>query len=170
MPEIALTGILNPRFILGDLIHHAVMHELDVMYIISGWKDDVKVELEAELRKPLDIFDCPLTLVGRADVLIRSKETGAVDEVIEIKYVGGWGSEMPWTHHRLQAEVYCWLADCKKYTIIYVSPDGLREISGVVEDPAQVVENLLKTWSSPMWPEWECKYCDYKPWCRITRP
>jgi len=170
MPEVALAGVLNPKFILGDLIHDAVLHLIDLWHVTSGPHGKIRFDIQQRLSTSLENVGRPETLTGRIDGLFRERETDIPTELVEVKYVSGWGPEMPWTHHRLQCELYCYLAAVNDYTLIYVSPEGLRVYLGHIKSPIETLENLLKTWSSPMWPEWECRYCDYKPWCRVERP
>jgi len=170
MPEIALAGVLNPRFIEGDLIHHAVIHEFDILTITSRMGGGLKLEIERELRAPIEMDGMDYTLIGHLDGLLVEKETEKSIEVIEIKTVKAWGKTMPYEHHVLQCKLYCYLAGCDRYRLIYVSRDGIREITDIVADPELALKVAIQTRASPKYPGWECDYCDYFAWCRVKRP
>ena len=92
------------------------------------------------------------------------------EAVYEVKFQRALPNQLPKPHHMLQARVYAWMAGKRVARLWYVSPDGLveYELHPLTEDE---LKRHLKRWrhSTPLWPEWECRYCPWRELCERGR-
>lgn len=69
-------------------------------------------------------------------------------------------------HHVFRMKLYNFLADKDRCSLLYFSPEGLKE--KVVTDSLSVErlkEHFKSTWTSPMWEDWECEWCPFEHIC-----
>jgi len=163
-PELAVQDIYHPSFILGDLVHKGV--ETLAKEFLE--KDEVKVEVEVEGRREMEIGGVKYVIVGRADIILTS---GGHRVGYELKYCRS-DPGLPLEHHVLQARLYKWLFNLDTVKLLYITPDRITEyeIKDEVSDDdvmRLVVEHLSKA-RTPKWP-WECKYCTYSVLCPFKR-
>lgn len=145
-PELMKAETYNARFAVGELIEEALKqrfrNEGDFTYI-----------------KELNIDGKPYVICGTVDIIDPETKTP-----IEVKYQTALKDE-PKEHHVLQLRLYLWLTGAGKGELLYVSPEGLKSFT--IENPLEEKEiaELIKGEKAPRWVEWECKYCQYQPFC-----
>jgi len=145
-PELERVETYNARFAVGELIEEALKHRF-------------KNELDFTYMKELNINGKPYVICGTIDIIDPETETP-----IEVKYQTALKDE-PKERHVLQLRLYLWLIGAEKGELLYISPERLK--SFIIEKPLseeEVIE-LVKEEKAPRWIEWECKYCQYQPFC-----
>jgi len=140
-PEAEEAAELNPRFILGELIHLAIRN-------LTGSRDEV-------YERGIEVGDVRFLIVGSPDVVLE-------DKLLEIKYQTGI-VELPQEHHVRQSRLYAWLTK-KPCELVYITPQGIK---GFVLEPYtdDEVMRIITEDKFPIWEEWECSYCWYNSWC-----
>jgi len=133
-----------PSLILGELIHRGLQG-----FLVSTFGTAIEVEVGKEFNGKV--------IKGRIDALTEF-------EVIEIKYMRASKSELPLPHHVMQVQLYMWMMERERGRIIYVTPDGIFEISQSLKINDNTVKMYLEQWRSPKW-DWECSYCAYSRFC-----
>ncbi|MEM3753565.1 MAG: hypothetical protein QW778_03125, partial [Candidatus Micrarchaeaceae archaeon] len=87
-----------------------------------------------------------------------------IQNPIEVKYQTALRDE-PKEHHVLQVKLYLWLLSAERGELLYISPKGLKSFTIEKSLSDQEVIELIKEEKVPRWLEWECKYCQYSPFC-----
>lgn len=139
-----ILDIIEPRFVLGDLVHVGMQEFLGIYY---------NAETEVEFEKDLENY----TISGRVDAIIG-------DTVIEIKYCSDLYENQPYEHHVQQLKLYLWLTEKEKGKLIYISPKRIVEFDVEGKPSDDEVLMLIDTWKSPRY-EWECSYCPFAKIC-----
>jgi len=135
----------SPAIVIGDFLHRG---------FLSWLKESGFYEIEVELEKEFNGY----IIKGRADAI-------SDEEVLELKYMGGFRERRPLEHHVLQLRIYLWMADKYRGRLVYMTPDGFAEYP--IDSPISEMElvELFESQKAPRWEEWECSYCPYKNWC-----
>jgi len=145
-PELERAEVYNARFVIGELIEEAL-------------KKRFKNEGDSTCMKELNVDGKQYIICGTVDIIDPESKT-----LIEVKYQTALKDE-PKEHHVLQLRLYLWLLGAEKGELLYVSPEGLK--SFIIEKPLaeREIAELIKSKRAPRWVEWECKYCQYQPFC-----
>jgi len=146
-PQLAENVRFKPAVMLGELVHVA----------LERWA------LEYPLRvyhKTLDIDDERVMVAGMPDYVSKT-----LDTVVDFKYSAHIGQE-PLQHHVLQVQLYMWLCDVKHSELWYFTHDSFKSFSIDIPASDENVMQEIRHRSTPRWPEWECKYCEYRQLCQ----
>ena len=143
--------VTNPSLILGRLVHEGL--ELLVKQLFP----DEEVKTEVEVERELD----DKVIRGRIDAIVG-------DRIIEIKYMRGIKGDLPLEHHKYQLRLYKWMTGMRKGSIIYITPDGIKEYD---EDKPVNNAEILQIIEDNRIPkyDWECKYCAFAKYCPYAR-
>jgi len=146
-PRLAENVRFKPAVMLGELIHIA----------LEKWA----IEYTSQIyHKTLDIDGERVMVAGMPDYMSKS-----LDVVVDFKYSLQIGNE-PLLHHVAQVTVYKWLCNVKHGELWYFTHDSFKSFP--VEDTIsdEGVAAMIKNKQIPRWPEWECKYCEFRQLCR----
>jgi len=146
-PELELARLFEPQIMLGELVHVAV-------------ESLTQSQHEVLKHKTLEVDGKKVRIAGTIDIYHPEKET-----VVEVKYARKLDSDTPLEHHKLQASLYAWLANAKTAEIWYITPEGMKMHGKIEPASRDEVETLITDGKAPMWPKWECKYCQYVKIC-----
>jgi CRISPR-associated exonuclease Cas4 len=145
-PEVARADFFNPVTLVGDIVHKGVQA------ILQGFAE-ARFEVEGEM-----LFE-GVRIRGRADMLLD-------DRVVDFKYTRSV-RYIPYDHHVLQVRIYMRMFGKARGSILYVSPDGVKEVDDSINpDLSKPVTDgelrlLLEGRGTPAYPEWECSYCQW---------
>ena len=146
-PELNTSHAYEPAIMLGELVH------LGVESLTYSEKEVVKFrDVETKIGT--------VRVAGTIDIYHPESET-----VLEVKYARKLDSDTPLEHHKLQASLYAWLANAKTAEIWYITPEGMKMHGKIEPASRDEVETLITDGKAPMWPKWECKYCQYVKVC-----
>jgi len=146
-PELAATVRFKPAVMLGELIHIA----------LEKWGLEYTPQI---YHKTLDVDGERVMVAGMPDYVSKS-----LDTVVDFKYSAHIGQE-PLQHHEVQVALYKWLCSVKHGELWYFTHDSFKAFpvrETVSDDDVKAMILLEET---PRWPEWECKYCEYRQLCR----
>jgi len=157
-PELTWFYTFSPRLITGELIHKGLEHLIENELIFDP---PLKVHVELEFEKTLDLNGSTVTIVGRPDLTFENKDE--IEAVVDIKCVTAL-RDVPYEHHVLQIALYKFLSDASLGYILYVSPKGFSQRK--VDDTAthDDVRRLITEEKVPRY-TWECGYCAYSSFC-----
>jgi len=66
----------------------------------------------------------------------------------------------------LQVQLYMWLCNVKHGELWYFTHDSFKSFPVEGHQTDETVAALIKHHQVPLWPEWECKYCEFRQLCR----
>jgi len=158
-PEIALTNIYSPYYILGDLIHKGLES------IVS---ENLGAQVEVEKSRDVQLSNGKKVVVkGRIDCIITTEEGEKVG--IEIKSARA-DIGIPQQHHIDQVKIYNWLFDLSRSILIYVTYNRVTEYEITERASMEEVIYRIEDRRAPRYP-WECNYCIYSILCpyKITK-
>jgi len=146
-PDLAATVRYKPAVMLGELIHIA----------LEKWGLEYTPQV---YHKTLDVDGERVMVAGMPDYVSKS-----LDTVVDFKYSAHIGQE-PLQHHVLQVQLYMWLCDVKNGELWYFTHDSFKPFSIDIPASDENVMQEIRHRSTPRWPEWECKYCEFRQICR----
>jgi len=146
-PDLAAAVRFKPAVMLGELIHVA----------LEKWAFEYVPQI---YHKTLDVDGERVMVAGMPDYVSKS-----LDTVVDFKYSAHIGQE-PLQHHVLQVQLYMWLCDVKNGELWYFTHDSFKSFSIDIPASDENVMQEIRHRSTPRWPEWECKYCEYRQLCR----
>jgi len=146
-PQLSWTIQFKPAVMLGELIHVA-MEQWGLEYTPQVY------------HKTLDVNGERVMVAGMPDYVSKS-----LDTVVDFKYSAHIGQE-PLQHHVLQVQLYMWLCDVKHGELWYFTHDSFKSFSIDIPASDENVMQEIRHRSTPRWPEWECKYCEFRQLCR----
>lgn len=158
-PEIALTNIYSPYYILGDLIHKGLES------IVS---EELSAKIEVETSKDIQLSSGKKVMVkGRIDCIVTTEKGENIG--VEIKSARA-DVGIPQQHHIDQVRIYNWLFDLTKSILIYVTYNRVTEYE--IREKASIEEIIyrIEDRRAPRY-SWECNYCIYSILCpnKITK-
>lgn len=158
-PEIALTNIYSPYYILGDLIHKGLES------IVS---EELSAKIEVETSKDIQLSSGKKVMVkGRIDCIVTTEKGENIG--VEIKSARA-DVGIPQQHHIDQVRIYNWLFDLAKSILIYVTYNRVTEYE--IREKASIEEIIyrIEDRRAPRY-SWECNYCIYSILCpnKITK-
>jgi len=159
-PEL-MTWEPDPRLIHAVLLHYGVEYLLEAYYISRNWD----AQIEREFSKRINVNGEPLTVKGRPDIYATDLY-GPACEIVEVK-TGRAGQEIPHPHHVHQVRYYLWLTGAQTGWLLYVLPDRLCEFRVTEPFTDEDVINAMRATEAPRY-DWECKYCQLKPFCAVA--
>lgn len=143
-PELVDHVRLKANVVLGNLVEKGVG-----MYMMGEW------EAQPEYKRAVG----GTLILGHPDFYDKEE-----DKIMDVKFRGKRPFRLD--HHVFRMKVYNFLAGMDRCSLLYFSPEGLKE--EVVKESlstAQMKEHLDKAWRSPLWEDWECKLCNYEHLC-----
>ena len=147
LPDLAENVRFKPAVMLGELVHIA----------LEQWG----IEYEPQVyHKTLDIDGEKVIVAGMPDYVSK-----ACDTVVDFKYSAHIGQE-PLQHHVQQVQLYMWLCDVEHGELWYFTHDSFKSFQVDMEIFDYDVIDMINAEQIPRWPEWECKYCEYRQLCR----
>jgi len=146
-PRLAENVRFKPAVMLGELIHIA----------LERWGLEYTPQV---YHKTLDVDGERVMVAGMPDYVSK-----ACDTVVDFKYSAHIGQE-PLQHHVLQVQLYMWLCDVKHGELWYFTHDSFKSFSMDIPASDENVKHEILYRSTPRWPEWECKYCEFRQLCR----
>ncbi|RLG89072.1 MAG: CRISPR-associated protein Cas4 [Thermoprotei archaeon] len=152
-PEIALSSIYSPYYILGDLIHKGLES------VISE-KLNARVEVEKSINVQLS-NGMEVIVKGRIDSIITTERGENIG--IEIKSARA-DIGIPQQHHIDQVRIYNWLFDLTKSILIYITFNRVTEYEVVEKASTEEVIYRIEDKKAPRY-SWECGYCSYAILC-----
>jgi len=146
-PRLAENVRFKPAVMLGELIHIA----------LEKWALEYVPQV---YHKTVDVDGEKVMVAGMPDYVSKS-----LDVVVDFKYSRQIGRE-PLQHHRVQVALYKWLCNVSNGELWYFTHDGFKAfpVEDTVKDKG--VALMIKHPQTPQWPEWECKYCEFRQLCR----
>jgi len=148
-PDLAATVRYKPAVMLGELVHVA----------LSQWGLEYTPQI---YHKTLDIDGERVMVAGMPDYVSKS-----LDTVVDFKYSAHIGQK-PLQHHVLQVQLYMWLCNVKHGELWYFTHDSFKPFSIDIPASDENVMQEIRYRSTPRWPEWECKYCEFRQLCRYV--
>jgi len=146
-PQLSWTVRFKPAVMLGELIHVA----------LEKWGLEYTPQV---YHKTLNVDGERVMVAGMPDYVSKS-----LDTVVDFKYSAHIGQK-PLQHHVLQMQLYMWLCGVKHGELWYFTHDSFKSLSIDIPASDENVMQEIRHRSTPRWPEWECKYCEYRQLCR----
>lgn len=152
-PEIALSTIYSPYYILGDLIHKGLEG------VISE-KLSAEIEVEKSINVKLSNGE-EIIIKGRIDGIITTENGENIG--IEIKSARA-DIGIPQQHHIDQVRIYNWLFNLARSILIYITFNRVTEYEVPDRASTEEVIQRVKDRRAPRY-SWECSYCTYAILC-----
>ena len=146
LPELEYSISINPRIVLGELIHLGILK-------ILGKRDEKIVYKDIILNNKRYRF------IGMIDAIINNS-------IIDFKFTLLPSENLPSEKHVLQVKMYMWLTGLEEGYLLYFTPNEILEYKIDEKLSDEDIKRLYEHWDSPRY-SWECDYCPVKRYCEL---
>ncbi|RLE70920.1 MAG: hypothetical protein DRJ45_04480 [Thermoprotei archaeon] len=146
LPELEYSISINPRIVLGELIHLGILK-------ILGKRDEKIVYKDIILNNKRYRF------IGMIDAIINNS-------IIDFKFTLLPSENLPSEKHVLQVKMYMWLTGLEEGYLLYFTPNEILEYKIDEKLSDEDIKRLYEHWDSPRY-SWECDYCSVKRYCEL---